>query len=267
MCKVTIFKYLKTESGANDVLQVRLARPPANAVDRDMYIDLATLFTKPDRVLPNVRAIVLSGEGKHFCAGNDLDEFASMTPENGTERMWRVREAFFGIQDCPVPVIGAVHGAALGTGLAIAASCDFVVAARDAKFGLPELTVGVMGGAHHLARIAPQPLVRRMFFTGEYLSAEDLARAGGSITICDAANVMSIALGYAERIASLSPTAVRIGKNILNRVETMDLKTGYAFEQGYTVQMSGHPDAKEALLAFREKRAPNYLPLDARDAS
>ena len=67
--------------------------------------------------------------------------------------MWQVREAFFAIADCSVPVVGAIHGAALGTGVAIAASCDFVVAAEDARFGLPELTVGVMRGARHLARM------------------------------------------------------------------------------------------------------------------
>jgi enoyl-CoA hydratase len=185
-----------------------------------------------------------------------------MTPENGTERMWRVRQAFFAIQDCRIPVIGAVHGAALGTGLAIAASCDFVVAAADAKFGLPELTVGVYGGARHLARIAPQPLVRRMFFTGEHLRADQLANAGASIYVCEPDALMEEAQRFANRIASFSPTAVRIAKEVLNRIEEMSLKVGYEFEQKYTVEMSGHPDAKEALRAFSERRLPVYQPRD-----
>jgi enoyl-CoA hydratase/carnithine racemase len=223
-----------------------------------MYIEIKRLFSAPDKVLENVRAIILTGEGKHFCAGNDLDEFATMTPENGVERMWRVREAFFAIQDCPVPVIGAVHGAALGTGLAIAASCDFVVAAPSARFGLPELTVGVFGGARHLARIAPEPLVRRMFFTGEHLTAEDFKAAGGGVMVAGEDSFVQEALRLAQRIASYSPTAVKLGKQVLNRIENMDLKTGYEFEQGFTVKMSGHHDSKEALTAFREKRAPVY---------
>ncbi len=257
------FQYLQCEAqGA--VLLVQLARGPVNAVHRDMYIEIADLFRAPDAVLPDLQCIVLSGAGKHFCAGNDLDEFATMTPENGTERMWRVREAFFAIQDCVVPVIAAVHGTALGTGLAIAGSCDFLVAARDALFGLPELTVGVMGGAGHLARIAPQPLVRRMFFTGEFLSAEALANAGAPIILCDREELMAAAGRFAHRVASFSPTAVRTGKAVLNRIETMDLQPGYAFEQAHTVQMSGHPDSKEALRAFREKRPPQYQPLAER---
>lgn len=253
------FKHLNVSVDELGVLSVAMNRPPVNGVDRDMYIELSSLFSNPDQVGANLRAVVLSGVGPHFCAGNDLDEFASMTPQNGTERMWRVREAFFAIQECPLPVIAAVHGAALGTGLAIAASCDFIVAAKDARFGLPELTVGVMGGARHLARIAPQPLVRRMFFTGEHLKATDFAAAGACLTVCEGSELRATAHRLAVRIASLSPTAVRLGKQILNRVEWMDLRAGYEFEQSFTVRMSGHPDSKEALMAFRERRVPSYV--------
>lgn len=252
------FRFLKTEALDNGVLHIIMDRPPANGVDRDMYIELHAAFSAPDRILADVRAIILSGAGRHFCAGNDLDEFATMTPDNGTERMWRVREAFFAIQDCPVPVIGAVHGAALGTGLAIAASCDFVIAAPDARFGLPELTVGVFGGARHLARVAPEPLVRRMFFTGAPLSAAEFRDAGGCIMLAESGDPVAEAQRHAALVAGFSPTAVRLGKQVLNRIEDMDLKAGYAFEQGFTVKASGHPDSKEVLAAFRERRTPQY---------
>jgi enoyl-CoA hydratase/carnithine racemase len=252
------FKYLITEIELDRVARVTLNRPAANAVDRDMYIEIATVFNDPDSLGADVRAIVLAGAGRHFCAGNDLDEFATMTPGNGTERMWRVREAFFAVQDCKVPVIGAVQGAALGTGLALAASCDFVVAATDAKFGLPELTVGVMGGARHLARIAPQPLMRRMFLTGAHIPAGEFAAAGGAVMVVEPDKLLETATTFAVRIASFSPTAVRLGKQILNRIEDMDLKSGYEFEQGFTVKMSGHPDSKEALRAFSERRPAAY---------
>ena len=262
---MTDFKHLKISYAGDGVADVRLARPPANAVDRDMYIEIARLFSAPDAIGKGLQAIVFSGEGPHFCAGNDLDEFATMTPENGTERMWRVREAFFAIQDCPVPVIAAVHGAALGTGLCLAVSSDIIVATRDARFGLPELTVGVMGGARHLARLVPQALARRMFFTGEPVSGEALAEATGAVILAERDQLLERAHAIAKRSAGFSPTAVRLSKEILNRIETMDIRAGYEFEQGYTVQMSGHPDSKEALAAFREKRPPAYRPLDSRD--
>lgn len=254
------FNYLSIQDLGEGVFGVALARPPANAVNMDMYVEIKNLFSHVDRLGDDVRAIVLSGEGKHFCAGNDLEEFANLSPENAEERMWRVREAFFSISGCSVPVVGAVHGAALGTGLALAASCDFVVAARSSRFGLPELTVGVMGGARHLARMAPQPLVRRMYFTGTPELAEDFAAAGGSIFVCDDEELMKEATRLAKRIASFSPTAVRVSKRVLDRVEWMDLTQGYEFEQGATERMSGHPDSKEALAAFREKRDPVYQP-------
>lgn len=159
-------RFLRVEQPEPGIAIVTMDRPPANAVNVEMYIEIADLFRSVPVAVPDCNAIILTGEGRFFCAGNDLEEFATMTPENGVERMWRVREAFFAIQFCEVPVIGAVHGVALGTGLAIAGSCDFLVATKDARFALPELSAGVMGGAAHLARMAPQPLVRRMFFTG-----------------------------------------------------------------------------------------------------
>jgi len=255
------YQHLKVELDAEGVATVLLNREPANAVDQVMYREIADVFSHvDDRIGEGVRVIVLAGEGRHFCAGNDLDEFATMTPQNGVERMWRVREAFYAISSCAVPVIGAVHGAALGTGLALAGSCDFVVAERTAIFSLPELTVGVMGGARHLTRLAPQPLVRRMYFTGEHLSAEALKAAGGCVVLCEPGECRAEARRFAARIAGFSPTAVRVSKRILDRIETMDLESGYAFEQEGTVRMSGHPDSKEALAAFRNKRAPRYLP-------
>lgn len=257
---MNLFQNLIVERTVDGVAIVTMDRPPANAVDQPMYEELRRFFSEPEVDKEDVKAIVLTGTGKHFCAGNDLEEFATMTPENGSERMWRVRRAFFAIQDCPVPVIGAVHGAALGTGLAIAASCDFVVATPEARLGLPELTVGVMGGARHLARIAPQPLVRRMFFTGEPVSAAEFVQHGGSLFLAEPKDLLATATKLARRIASLSPTAVRLGKRVLNRIEEMELRAGYEFEQGFTVQMSGHPDSKEALLAFRERRPGVFQP-------
>lgn len=262
---MTGFEYLELRQLDDGVAEVRFARPPVNAVDRPMYMEIARLFQNIDAALPDVRAVVLTGAGRHFSGGNDLDEFATMTPENGDERMWRVREAFFAITDCAVPVIAAVEGAAVGTGLALAASCDFVVASQTARFGLPELTVGVMGGARHLARMAPQPLVRRMFLTGEVMAAPDFAAAGAGVIVVPPGELLDRAHGFARRIAGFSPTAVRVGKEVLNRIEWMDLYAGYAFEQAATVRMSGFPDSKEALAAFRDKRPAEYEPLSRRN--
>jgi enoyl-CoA hydratase len=253
------FQHLEYQADG-PVLLVRLARPPVNAVNDAMYLEIRELFTSVERVAREANAVVLTGTGKHFCGGNDLDEFLTMNSGNARDRMFRVREAFFAIQDCAVPVIGAVHGAALGTGLAIAASCDIVVASADARFGLPEITVGVMGGARHLARLVPQPLVRRMFFTGEPVTAAELYRVGGIDQVVERGELEETALALAARIARHSPTALRVAKTALNAIETMDLKPGYELEQYWTGWLSDHPDSKEAILATRERREPRYLP-------
>jgi enoyl-CoA hydratase/carnithine racemase len=202
--------------------------------------------------------VVLTGEGKHFCAGNDLEDFATMDRDNVRERMFHVREAFFAIQECAVPVVGAVAGAALGTGLALAASCDFVVAAEDASFGLPELSVGVHGGARHLSRIVSQPLVRWMYFTGQRLSAAEMHAFGAVVRVVPRADLLNAAVGEASRIAAFSPTAVRMGKRGLNDIEFTDIRVGYEHEQSLTARMMDHADAKIALRASRSGETPVY---------
>jgi enoyl-CoA hydratase len=239
---------------------VTLDRPPVNAVDLATYAEIRDTFNGLREAFPDGRVIVLEGAGRHFCAGNDLGDFETMTSANAPERMQGVREAFWAVRDCPLPVVAAVQGSALGTGLAIAASADLIVAAENAQFGLPELSVGVMGGARHLARLVPQQFVRKMFLTADPVSGAELAKVGGVAEAVPCNELAAAARALALRIAWHSPTAARVGKRALNQIEAMDLKSGYEAEQGYTGDMADHPDAREALAAYREKRAPRYAP-------
>jgi enoyl-CoA hydratase len=235
-----------------------LNRPPVNAIISEMYVEIGELFGDLAAYLPEARAVVLAGRGKHFCAGNDLSEFRSMNPENAPSRMKQVREAFWAIYDAPIPVIAAVHGAAVGAGLGLAASCDLIVAADDAKFGLPEISVGVMGGAKHLSRLVPQGMVRLMYLTGELVDAQVLQPFGGIVKITPPAELLDTARGLARSIARHSPVALRFAKQNLNAIEYMDLKAGYEYEQGRTAELSGYADSKEAVNAYLERRAPVY---------
>jgi enoyl-CoA hydratase/carnithine racemase len=257
---------LRTDLDAG-VATVTMDRPPVNAVDLVMYRELRDLFADIDRIGPGVRAVVLTGQGKHFCAGNDLDDFATMDRDNVRERMFHVREAFFAIQDCAVPVIGAVAGAALGTGMAIAASCDFVVAAPDASFGLPELSVGVHGGVRHLSRLVSQPVARWMYFTGQRLSGEEMRALGAVIAVVPREELVARARAEARRIAAYSPTAVRMGKRGLNDIEFVDIRRGYEHEQGLTAKMMDHPDSKVALHASRSGEEPVYADVVSPEAT
>jgi enoyl-CoA hydratase len=251
------YEFLRWEQDGA-VATVWMNRPPVNAVNQMMYREIRRLFSQPEQLGEGVSVIVLAGEGRHFCGGNDLNEFRTLTPQNSPERMREVREAFWSIYDCSLPVIAAVQGTAVGTGLAIAASCDIVVAAKGARLGVTEINVGVMGAAKHLSRLVPQQLVRSMFYTGEPLAAEDLIGYGAVIAVVPLDELLPEAHRRAALIARHSSVAIRYAKRSLNAIEYDDLKHGYEFEQSLTGELSGHEDSKEAIEAFFERRPPVY---------
>jgi enoyl-CoA hydratase len=240
------------------IATVWLNRPPVNAVSQDMYGELIRLFGDVSQLGGGVNVIVLAARGKHFCAGNDLDEFRSLTPENAPARMREVREAFWAIRDCPLPVVGAVQGVAVGTGLAIAASCDFTIAAAGARLGVTEISMGVMGAGKHLRRLVPEPVLRWMFLSGEPAPVEDLLRLGALIDVVASERLLDEARDRASRIACHSPLAIRVAKRSLNAIEFADLKSGYEIEQGFSGDLARFDDPKESLAAFFEGRAPRY---------
>jgi enoyl-CoA hydratase len=250
-------EYLSVEVDAN-IVTVELNRPPVNAVSVAMYREIHHVFSTLDQWCPSARVVVLSGRGRHFCAGNDLAEFATMTSENARERMFHVREAFWSIYSCSVPVIAAVHGAALGTGLALAASCDFIVASGDAKFGTPEVGVGIMGAARHLSRLLPQGLTRMLYYTAEPIGPERLREFGSVVEIVAREGLQEATLLHARQIARHSPVILRAAKRALTTVEEMNLRHGYEFEQGLTVELADHPHSREARRAALARDEPDY---------
>ena len=253
-------KKLKFVEWQNDgtTATVWLNRAPVNALNSEMYLEIQELFGNLATHCAEARAVVLAGRGKHFCAGNDLAEFQSMNPGNAPGRMKQVREAFWAIYDSPIPVIAAVHGAAVGAGLGIAASCDLIVAADNAKFGLPEINVGVMGGAKHLSRLVPEGMVRLMYYTGALFEAHKLQPYGRIVDIVPVAELLDTATSLAHSIARHSPIALRFAKRNLNAIEYEELKAGYELEQKSTAELSGYADSKEAVNAYLEGREPVY---------
>jgi enoyl-CoA hydratase len=251
------FEFLGIER-KGDVAVVSMRRAPVNAVSQAMYAEIREVFSRFDELVPDVAVVILRGEGKHFSAGNDLNEFMSLTSVNSPGRMKLVREAFSAIYDCPVPVIAAVHGYAVGTGVALAGSCDLVICGESARFGTPEVSVGVMGGAKHLSRLVPQQVVRYMYFTADPVPASEIIRYGGVVRIVPDDDLLDAALELAGRLTRHSALALRTAKESLNSIEYMDLKSGYQFEQGLTGRLAGSDESKEARQAIVEKRPPRY---------
>jgi enoyl-CoA hydratase len=252
-----VFKFIRIEQIGN-LARISLQRPPVNAVNQAMYSEIRELFGRIDEYLPEIGAVILEGAGRHFSAGNDLEEFLTLTPDNSPGRMKLVREAFAAIYDCPVPVVAAVQGYALGTGVALVGSCDLVICGESAHFGTPEISVGVMGGAKHLSRMVPQQVVRAMYLTADPMPAAEIMRFGGVTSIVPDDELSEAALRLAHRITRHSRSAIRMAKESLNTIEYMDLKSGYEFEQRLTSQLVGNADSKEARRALVEKRPPHF---------
>ncbi|ETD32458.1 enoyl-CoA hydratase-related protein [Williamsia sp. D3] len=227
---------------------VELARGKVNAIDTQMYDEIARVF---DMLSDNqdIRAIVLTGRGRIFCAGNDLGNFRVMDSVSGDVEMRSVRRALFGLYDCALPVVAAINGPALGSGLALASLSDIVVASDRATFGLPEMGVGVLGGGRFTARMLPQQAMRRMLFTAEPVDAETLRSWGAPIDVVPHDELLEVAMSRARVIAAKSRYALTLAKQSLNGCEDVDLKRGYELEQTFTVRLSEHPDSKKAVEA------------------
>lgn len=239
------------------IAHVTLNRPPVNSFNLAFYDELRRTFHRLADD-DSLRVVVLTGSGRVFCAGNDVNDFVDLDFETSVEYLARVRLAFNSVYDCPVPVIGAINGAAVGTGIALASVCDFRVGSERAKFALPEIDVGVLGGSKHVMRIATQGMTRMMMYTGRRLTAEE-AQQVGIVDICVSEEDLSRTVGeIAEEIARKSPTAIRLAKQGLNRVEGMSLKEGYEYECTLTAAVRRTANAREGALAFLEKREPSY---------
>ena len=247
MLKITVEDYIAT---------VVMDRPPVNAQNtafREEIIAAFDSFTDRD----DVRVAVLTGTGRMFSAGADM----KARPQSGEPgEYWAfnryVREMFNSIHECAKPVIAAVNGPALGAGAALAAACDIILASDNAVFGMPEIDIGLMGGAAMLQQFFGHSRARRMFYTGWRVPADELYRVGMIECSVPLERLMPEAMKIAADITSKSPLAMRHSKLSINTTMHRPPRDGYRFEQGMTVALSKSEDAKEARDAFFEKRKP-----------
>lgn len=238
---------------------VTMDNPPVNAQGQQFHEDMMAVFDiLSDR--EDVRVVILTGAGKCFSAGADIKGRAGVKRSEGEswQHSRRARECFHAIMECRKPVIGAINGAALGAGLAVAASCDILLAADNAVLGLPEINVGLLGGGRHTMRLFSHSTIRRMMFTGYRIAGPELYRLGVVEASVPGDELMARAMELAKEIASKSPIAMVLAKQSLNTIEDMSLRDGYRHEQNMTAELSKYEDSAEAMLAFAEKRPPVF---------
>lgn len=233
---------------------VTIDNPPVNALPVQGWYDLADAVRSAGHD-PGVRVVILRSEGKGFQAGVDIKELAA-DPTNaalvGVNR--GCYEAFAAVYDCEVPVVAAVHGYCLGSGVALAGNADIVVASDDATFGIPEVDRGALGVATHLARFVPQHKLRAMYYTGAMITAHELLALATIERVVPRDQLLDSAIEIAEVIAKKSTLVIRRAKESLNAIDPVDVKRSYRFEQGFTFELNVHGDSDELRQAFVDKR-------------
>lgn len=241
------------------VATVALDRPPVNALNRPFRAQIvATFDALSDR--DDVRAIVFTGNGRLFCAGADIKERSEMkgVPGENNSHNRLVRSMFYSILECRKPVIGAIEGAALGAGMALAMCCDVIIAGEQSVFGMPEVDVGLAGGVKYLDRHFTPSWARLLLLSGRRVPGATLERLGVAVSCVPTARLLPEAQALAAELAAKSPLAVQSLKQSFNMVENLGLRDGYRIEQDMTVQLSASEDAQEAKRAFLEKRKPVF---------
>lgn len=248
----------KEEDG---ILFVKFNRPEAlNAINREFVKGLrdVLLYAKNNK---SVRVIILTGEGKAFCAGADIKMFSESSHFEARSIIEELGKVLEDMEDLEVPVIAAVNGFALGGGCEIAMACDIIIASEKASFGQPEINLGIIpgaGGTQRLARIVGWKKAMEMCLTGERISAEEAYRLGLVNKVVEHDKLMDEAKKLAEIIKGKSPYAVMLVKQAVNRGFKMGLKDGIMYERDLFTLSFSSTDAEEGIKAFVEKREADF---------
>ncbi|MDG2286686.1 MAG: enoyl-CoA hydratase [Alphaproteobacteria bacterium] len=242
------------------VAVITLNRPKAmNALSADLMAELkrAVIDLEADT---DIGCMVITGNEKAFAAGADIKEMQSKTYMDAYMEDF-ITATWEQIGKTRKPIIAAVSGYALGGGCEIAMACDFIIAADNAKFGQPEITIGTipgLGGTQRLPRFIGKAKAMDMCLTGRMMDVEEAERAGLVSRIVPLADLMDETLKAAQRIASLSLPSVMMAKESVNRAFETDLAEGLRVERRLFHSTFATEDQKEGMAAFAEKRQPNF---------
>lgn len=233
----------------------------ANALNMQMALELKDYLSNLTHENTDVRALLMTGEGRHFCAGADLKERQGMDEAGWQSQHEAFEAALHALMDCPVPVLAAVNGAAFGGGLELALACDFIYASESAKFCMSEVTLGIMpglGGTQHLPRAVGASRARELIFTGQVFNAHEALAWGMVNRICAPARLMEETLETAGRIAAHAPLSVRAVKKAINEGRDLSLAEALHCELAHYNTLINTHDRQEGISAFNEKRKPRF---------
>jgi enoyl-CoA hydratase len=251
------YETLKLEV-ADFVATVTLDRPPVNAMNRAMRQEIVQVFDElHDR--EDVRAVVLTGAGKAFCAGADLKERPNISGPGAYPAHNRLTRAVFdSVMECGKPVIAAVNGLGIGAGCVLAFCADIILVADDAYLSMTEVDVGLAGGVRHVRRHLGESNARLMIYTARRMTGPELLRMNAASLCLPRDQLLGAAQQIGREIAAKVPLAIQAAKKSFQVTEYMPLHEGYVFEQSQTVALARTEDTQEAWRAFAEKRKPVF---------
>ena len=255
------YKILKIEK-KEEIAVVTISRPKAmNALNTRFFeeMDAAVAQFKEDKSL---RAIILTGEGKAFVAGADIAEMKDKTPEEGSDFSRRGQKTFASFADLDVAVIAAVNGFALGGGLELAMGADFRISSTKAKFGQPEVNLGLIpgfAGTQRLSRLVGKADALYLLMTADMIGAADALRIGLVQQVVEPEELMETCFKIAKNIASKGPKAIAKVKAVTRLGYEMNLAQGSELEaQEFGTLFGENSEGAEGMAAFLEKRKPNW---------
>ena len=259
----TNYETLHVETIDEHVLLVMYDRPEVrNAKNTQMGIDQRDLFQSLYVELEGHRVVVLTGRGdKAFSAGGDLKERDGMSDADWQRQHAIFEQAALALRSCPIPVIGAINGAAFGGGCETALNVDFCYAATTARFALTEITLGIIPGTmgtQNLPNAMGERRAKEIIFTGRPFTAQEAFEWGLVNKLCEPNTLMDETLETAHRIAANAPLAVQRAKRATTVATQVDRATGYQFELEAYNRLVGTEDRMEGVRAFNEKRTPAF---------
>jgi len=254
------FKNLLIERN-NGICTVKINNPKSlNALNANVLRDLECAFDEI-RDDDEVSVVVLTGEGKAFVAGADIAYMSNLNPDQAKKFSEDGSRLFRKIETLNKVVIAAVNGFALGGGCELAMACDIRIASVKAKFGQPEVGLGItpgFSGTQRMARLVGLGRAKELIFTGENINAEEAYRIGLVNKVAEIEDLMEEAYKLADKIKSKSGIAISYAKESMNRGIETDIETGIAYESNIFGLCFASEDQKEGMNAFLEKRSPNF---------
>ena len=245
----------------DSIAYVTVNRPQAmNALNSDVLNELGAVFTdiaKDDEV----RAVILTGEGKAFVAGADIAQMSALNAVEARQFAQLGHDVMNLIENTEKPVIAAVNGFALGGGCELSMACDFRIASEKAKFGQPEVGLGLIpgfGGTKRLSALVGKGMAKYLIMTADMINAEEAYRIGLVEKVVAPEELMNTCEDIAKKILSKAPIAVAIAKNVVNASNDLDPKTSSMMEVNAFGISFDSEDMKEGTLAFLEKRAAEF---------